>query len=164
MTDVTISAEDLRVLLDNYSDHRGRCWHAPEPCGDSPECERVERLDKALEAARAASSASETPVQPEVGSRDDRTSETPTETFVAAFSKAMHEAIIDGASDDDATRAALAVVVRYVQRREAEYYARRFKENRDNETSAARRAAYAHAVVIAEVRRRWLDNREGSTP
>jgi hypothetical protein len=86
------------------------------------------------------------------------------ETFVAAFSKAMHEAIIDGASDDDATRAALAVVVRYVQRREAEYYARRFKENRDNETSAARRAAYAHAVVIAEVRRRWLDNREGSTP
>jgi hypothetical protein len=112
----------------------------------------------------AAPSATQTPERPIIGSRDDRTSETPTETFVAAFSKAMHEAIIDGASDDDATRAALAVVVRYVQRREAEYYARRFKENRDNETSAARRAAYAHAVVIAEVRRRWLDNREGSTP
>jgi hypothetical protein len=37
-----------------------------------------------LEAAPAPASATETPVRPEVGSRDDRTSETPTETLLDA--------------------------------------------------------------------------------
>jgi hypothetical protein len=50
-----------------------------------------------LEAAQDAPSATETPVQPEVGSRDDRTSETPTETLLGGDLDGAAERLLEQA-------------------------------------------------------------------
>ena len=117
MTDVTISSEDLAVLLAAWTETRDVCG-SPEPC-PSPDCVRRERLAAALEAARSGPSASETPDEPVTGSRDDPTSAGLSDALTASALKAWKTAReVDGLSQLEAMRAALAVVVPYIQQQE----------------------------------------------
>ncbi len=80
--------------------------------------QRHARLAAAMDATPAAPSATQTPVQPEVGSRDERTSTRVSSALVAAALDRWETAALDGLPPVDGMRAALAVVVPYVIKQE----------------------------------------------